>query len=255
MRNSIRLRVGKSFKAEDHEDLTEYLEWLRSTINDMSRSLQRTMISMVLLIAAFEFIDQSPKSQITLGPFRIYEGSIILVFIPALVAYLYLEALTVTARVITMRVVFKNAFAKWNASAEQNDLGLFVLTSMPLYWSIGVGAERPENATNARKVVLPTTFLLTTLVLFGPITYEAQAYYRLYSLPGSSILLLISTCITVFCIIAGLSSYSAYGADFGREMARDTHFAERYPRLSSALIPTVVEVKGDAVSGDPSDRL
>jgi hypothetical protein len=87
---SINTRIQESFGEAEHGDVTQYLEWLSAKIAGQAQSLRRMVASIVLLIAIFELTNEYPKTQLTLSSFRLYKGSVVVLFLPAFVAFLYL---------------------------------------------------------------------------------------------------------------------------------------------------------------------
>jgi uncharacterized protein YegL len=60
-------RVSESFNDDQHEDSSQYIDWVSAAIVSRSQSLRRMVTLIVLLIAAFEVVNESPRTQLTLG--------------------------------------------------------------------------------------------------------------------------------------------------------------------------------------------
>jgi len=199
-------RISNTFDNNDHDDIARYLDWLRNTIADCVTGLRKEVLLALLLMVIFELILKSPGVRINLGSFEIVKGSIVLQFIPALVAFLFFQIIVDSARLFTLRRVFGTAFSKWSNEGHVDDLDFFILPNMPVYWDIAGGSESRINRPLARNVELIAATFFMFLILFGLISFEAQAYYLLYRQPSSSqILWLISACVTGFCLIIGFT--------------------------------------------------
>jgi hypothetical protein len=205
-------RIKDSFDSDAHDDIAQYIDWLRSAIDSCVADLRRMLLFILLLVAVFEVVLESPSARISLGSFEIVKGSVVLLFIPALVAYMYLEVMVGTARLHTLRRVFRAAFARWSDKGGENDLDVFINPAMPLYWYIAGDSERKANQPRERKIEILAAFPFMMLFIVGVIAFEYQAYHLLRNhTPGSHILWIISGSVSAFCVIMGFI-YSAVWA-------------------------------------------
>lgn len=203
MTKSIFRRVGDSFEDNNHEDIYKYLDWLRSSISDLAQSVRRSAALIILLIAAFELIITSPTVALSLGPFRVSRGSVVLEFIPPLVAYLWLQLVMDSSRLNISRYGFEVAFKEWSAKASANDLDRLVQPALPLYWNIDPFAPRAYNILDRADQVLEILF--ATITFTAIITFEVQAYYLLYRpLDHHQIVLAATIILTVIICISTL---------------------------------------------------
>jgi hypothetical protein len=193
-------RVEDSFDSSDHEDVSKYLDWLSNVISNDTLAVRRMATLVVLLIAVFELVNESPKVRLSLGSFQLYKGSIVIQFVPALVAFLSLQTLIDTERLNNSQRIFSAAFGQWSEKAKENDLDNNILPPMPLYWNVGGVTARRSRVANV------ATYVLAFTLIFGVIAFEAQAYYVLYRLPtGGNIYWLVSVGVTAICIITAFS--------------------------------------------------
>jgi hypothetical protein len=142
---NITRRITDSFVNKDEEQVTKYLDWLYSRITDYSQSMRRTSLLVLLLIAIFELVNGPGAVQVSLGSFRISKGSIILIFIPALVAYLYLQVWIDTMKGEDLEKVFQTAFGCWWQTGKENNLHEFIVPPTPLFLECELSAA--ESAT------------------------------------------------------------------------------------------------------------
>lgn len=204
MAKSVAERIDDSLDGKDREDVLKFMEWLRSGMQDLTQSLRRTMALALLLMAAFELVSES-KTTITIGSFQISNGSIVIVFIPALVAYLYLQTISDTVRLDTLQFAFTAALRQWSADAERNDLDLLIAPSQALYWNAVSTPGYPDNRSWLENLRLWTFRTVLLVVMAGVFAFESWSYYKLYRSP--TIIWTISVCIAAFCLIAGLIQF------------------------------------------------
>lgn len=204
MAKKIKERVAESLKDSPHEDVTKYLEWLRASIEALSQNLRRTIALALLLIAAFELINGSPSAVIIISSFKISSGSIVAIFIPAMVSFLLYQATADTNRLATLQDAFTNVFSMWSSEAERNDLDLWVLPSQPVYWNVSMGESR-TNRTRRGAMQFRLEGIITGFVFTTVITFQIQAYSVLYSTASHyKALWVVSISIAAFCSIAAI---------------------------------------------------
>jgi hypothetical protein len=198
-------RVEEAFRSSDQTDISQYLTWLRDSLSEQATQLRRNAIAMILLVAVFELVIESPNVQITLGIFKIYKGSVILIIIPALVSYLFLDAAASHAELKKSSIIFSNAFRKWSEDAEKNDLDLPLLPALPLYWTAGTTGY-PDVQGRIGVVDKLLTNTISVVLSAAIIAFNVQAYYALYRPQHGNVLWLISVILTVL-FLTGATLY------------------------------------------------
>ena len=132
MPRTVNDRIAASFADDDRESLAKYLDWLRSTISEYNQSLRRSVALSLALMAIFELITEAPNTAFTIVSFHITKSSIAFLFLPALVAYLYLQTFIDTNRGSDTERAFSITFNKWLPLSKSNDLDVLALPSQPL---------------------------------------------------------------------------------------------------------------------------
>jgi hypothetical protein len=75
---------------------------------------------------------------------------------------------------------------------------------MPIYWNIGAYTSRTPK-TFVFRLELALTSVLWSFIVFGVLTFEAQAYYDLFRLPAkNNILWVLSVSAATFCCLAAI---------------------------------------------------
>lgn len=201
MPRRIRDRVNGSFDTSDREQISKYIDWLRPVKAEYMQGIRRMATAMVLLAAAFELVANSRSAEISIGSFRVDRGSIVLEFLPAIVAYFFLQINIDTNRVSQVDKIFQATFKLWSEKAWSNDLHLALQESAPVYWSMLGGTSRPENTYASDKLEDKVSYALLFVVTGGTLLFEAQAYFTLFPKRASEIVLwAISLLLTIFLI-------------------------------------------------------
>jgi len=207
MARSLSNRVEEGLRSSNDEDISQYLTWLKESLSEQASQLRRNVIAMLLLIAVFELVAESPKVQISLGVFKIYKGSVVLTVIPAFVSYLFLDAAASHAALKKSNIIFSSAFRKWSAVAEANDLDLPLQPTLPLYWTAGSTGYSDVQGAIGMIDGFVTNALNITLAA-AVIAFNVQAYYVLYRPHHGNVLWLISAILTTL-FLAGAALYYA----------------------------------------------
>lgn len=198
-------RAYGAFDSKDHEDICKYLDWLRLQLSEYSQGVRRSIVVTLLLMAIFELIIESPKSQVSIASFRVTRSSIVLVFIPAIVSFMYFQVLVDSTRLIALQQAFVGLFNAWSPRASSNDLDIWIQPPQALFWNVGWAAATYESRTiHAFEAVEAwAARILIVLVLLGGLAFEIQAYYVLYQAPVTHhVLWLISAVCAFFgCVI------------------------------------------------------
>lgn len=214
-RRSISNRVLNSFSDNSKEEVSKYIDWLNVAMSNYARSIQRNGLLALLLIAIFELVINSKNEQISLESFRIYKGSVILQFIPALVSYLYLQLFIDTAKQDALGRALSAAFKRWSVKGSDNNIDDFIVPPAPLYWNATINPPHPENHDYGRERIEGRAVIAFVMVtLCGFLAFEAQSYTQLFKgQPSQDILWIISLCFTVMCLIIFITYLVAFGSE------------------------------------------
>lgn len=210
MTKSIEDRVSDSFGNDDRENISKYLDWARSTLVDYSQNNRRAATLLLVIVAIFELVAYSRNSSISIGSFVVTSGSVVLEFLPALVAYIFLQMMADFNRTYQLLTVFTQVFKLWSEKAEKNDLDNHLRGPAPLYWNLFGGYRRRVNSYRADHF---ESISSVTMILSIPIAitaFEAQAYYVLFTSSVSRLILsIISCCVALLCVVIGWGTFVA----------------------------------------------
>jgi hypothetical protein len=206
MPTDIGKRVSDSFDDKDYERVTKYMDWILSSMTAINQNVQRRTAAMLLLIAVFEVVAQSPKTSISLLGFGIARNSIVFTFIPTIVAYLYFQVMIDTVKADRLVDAIGSVFRKWSPRASANNLEAFLAPPSPLYWNQGIPVSS-DFQSKFDRLEDRTSMILILVLFFGVLGFEAHAFYTVFSSNLSKdVLWFINVCISLSLIICGLLS-------------------------------------------------
>jgi hypothetical protein len=196
-------RVRRSFDPDAHEDVVKYLEWLNATIGDLSQTLRKTVALMLSLIAAFAIVNASPNATLSFGSISVSNSSLVIIFLPALISFLFFQVIRDTLQLVARGRAFTAAFSIWSEQAEENDLDALVIPSRAAYWDLG-GTGRPSNTTWSERIGKIGQLGAAPVIFVGVIWFEVDAHLRLHDdSKVSHTLWAFSAIISgFFCIVA-----------------------------------------------------
>jgi hypothetical protein len=178
-------RVDAAFDGESQSafDL-KYLEYILENWRDMGRSMRRSLIAVVLFMAAFVLLRGAKTAQVTVGPLRITNVSAILIAIPVVVAVLLYESTGYVAGYALFREVANELVRKLHPPIHDNDLGwLLSPPTISLLGGVGLSWEdvQPVEPGLPRKVLDATTIAIFVAVGAVSLSFLGYSYVYLYS--------------------------------------------------------------------------
>ncbi len=202
MAKDIRERANDSFDENDKEGIRQYFDWLRATILDYLANIRRMTTILLLLVAVFELVIGSRKTEISIGSFTVSRTSIVLVFLPAVIAFLYVQTLWDSIRTTQLDNAAGEIFKKWSAKASENDLDHLLIPSQMLFWMTLGDRLQKTNETSSFRLTRTTSTILLLIFILGIFAFEGQAYYALFpSRAYGFYAWAISLAITLLCLL------------------------------------------------------
>src|ERR1051326_8294137 len=164
------------FKDISREDMVQYMEWLRSTIGEFTQNLRRTVALALLLMAIFELVVASRGLKLSVGSFTISSGSIVVVFIPAAISYLYLQFMNDTIELQTRQRMFIDMFYSWSPKGNWARFASWTFPPLPAYWNPGFTySYSPFSKSLFRKFQFWTKYTFYIGIGMGVLAFEAVA--------------------------------------------------------------------------------
>jgi hypothetical protein len=205
MTKSIEDRIKASFDEDDKEETLKYMDWINSALLNYCQDVRRNAGFLLLLVAIFELVIGSRKATISIGSFGVSRNSIALTFLPAIVSFLYMQAILDSQKASRLNTIFSIAFKIWSPNASANKLDLYLSQPAPVYWNMAGGTYNQSklDKLDDRESVMSYTFI--TAIIFGILAFEAQAYYLLFSTRAPEIIVwAVSLLVTLFCLVSGM---------------------------------------------------
>jgi hypothetical protein len=201
MAKSIRDRVGDSFSENDSDKVVKYMEWLTSAISDYKENIRRLSSIALLLAAVFGLVASSRNVELSIGSFHIIRGSVILVLLPAVINYLFLQIMWDTHRADQLQDAFTAALKIWSPKAEENDLDSLLAGPGPIYWNPIQAGTRAENMYEFDKLADSTAYIFLFIFMIGLLVFDGLAYWVVFPLhPVDFISWSISLGVTLICL-------------------------------------------------------
>ena len=211
--------IQGSFADADEEKISKYLDRLYAAISDYTQNIRRDSLLVLLLVTAFELVNSSPGTQFSVASFSFHKGSVVLQFVPAVVAYLFLQIITDSIRLADMGIAFRRLFGRWLGGGEYPGTGGFIMPATPLYWTI-------KQSLPSREIIQYRRYALqywasswfTGVLVAGILAFEAHAYYVLYSGQFThGFLWLISLYFTLVCLVISAINFIDWYLTAGTE--------------------------------------
>jgi hypothetical protein len=204
MARSIEDRAKDSFGNDDRESVSKYLDWVRTTLIDYAQNNRRMATLLLIVVAIFELVAYSRNSKIIIGSFVVERSSVVLDFLPTLVAYLFFQIAADANKADRLRKLFSEVFKIWSVEAEKNDLDVSLMGPAPLYWNPTGGTTRESNTYSSDRAEEFGSMAMMIVILIGVLAFEVQAYCVLFAPSGSKLVLwIIGLIVTLFCLTLG----------------------------------------------------
>jgi hypothetical protein len=204
MAKTIDQRIRDSFQGDDSAaQAKEYGQRVYETWKDISDSLSRSAIAFFLLMALFEVLAYQRQSvTVSIGSFNLVDAPIVLVFLPAIVAFVLYDGMGLSERWLDLESAYMELVKIYSRKQWDNDLDLLVKPHLSSLWSLG---SRPASETARPGDVFMSgvriNFAIVVIILV-PVAFECQAYYRLIQKFGYDVALLwVSVLLTTLLLI------------------------------------------------------
>lgn len=173
----LKTRVDDVFANEDsHAYAEEYLKGIRDVFAKGEAQFQRQLLQFFLFFFIFEMLIQSAITEITVGPAKLSDLSIILKVTPIVLAYTYQQLLTIFAHRLVLSKLIDEFFNKLHPVYYKNDLETFLMPfSTITLIRIGLLREGLQQ-----KVLSASAFLLFFVILFGCLLLIVYSFVRLF---------------------------------------------------------------------------
>lgn len=205
-------RVEKAFSPKQSSELPkEYLARIQETLDRIEDHLRNATSWLIILTVAFESFSRAIISEVSLGPFKINDLSIIHKAIPVLVAYYFFDLSSLIDRRSRLRVLHKAILDHINKSISENKLDKYLIPRFNLiFYTLDYQNNKPLEKLQTFLAKSVAIFVLVIL----PITFESYAYYRLFTHYGFYDFVSWASIVITFILL--LQGYTIYLFDIDR---------------------------------------
>lgn len=205
---SLEERVRDAFSDKDVSTyVNDYLSSLQNNLKDIGNNISKYALGYIFFICAFELLARAAISDVTLGPFKINDLSIIQRFLLVVISYLLLALFSSLSQKAEFETVHRIVLSEKYRSIVENELGDYLLPptgSLP-----GEPVNMNYNLSETTSAILSAPFLI--LILIGPIVFEVYASYLLISIFGyGDILTWIVISVSVFLTLIAYIGMSTF---------------------------------------------
>ncbi len=189
----------------------EYLETIRSNWRYVESIVKRTVLLALLLMAIFELMSQSSIQEVTLGPVKLTNLTLIYKFLPLAISFCFYYLMNLIQMQITYSVIHRRIMNQVYSPISMNKIESFL---PPPYTSIFGDITFIPKQYKLYVVVEHISTVIAFGVIFGALVFEIYAFQRLFTAFGSADIL-------VWCILGGsllllLQAFLVIFADPGR---------------------------------------
>jgi hypothetical protein len=185
---------------------------MRQTRDEYASELRRLSTLLILLVAVFELVANGRNTIISISSFQFSRHSVVMIFVPVLVAYLFYQLSIDSTKSDRIGPAFNTTFKLWCPKGADNDLEILVQGPAPLYANSSTfSSSKFGSLTEKIEDIASIPFIF--VLLLGVLAFEGQAYYVLFS---HSILWFVSVVLAVYFLVLGIIVYFQESGDNAR---------------------------------------
>ena len=179
MPKSIDQLVDEAFDEKNADDAQKFMDITFESWKQASETITRTVVFTFLLGAIFELlVSARAVSSLSLGGLSFSNTSLLQQFIPALMAYLFYDTLSMVGTFLDRRDIYEQLVKKFKPTLAKSELLLVIQPRLRGPW--GFGREHRSEPTSADKFDFNVSMIVSVIATFFlPIAFEIQAYYSL----------------------------------------------------------------------------
>ena len=185
-----------------HGFAQSYLEAILTGMEKAESRFHQASLLMFFLFLVFELLTRAAISEVTVGPFKVNNLTLIQKGLPVVIAYLYYELCAFRAMVIIQSVVYKSIVKGICKPFHDNNLETIAMFSST--FDVEDFLESNVEGNSNRLIGFLSQPLRLTLV-FMPLLFAAYAFYRCFSIFGKGdFLVWTSLVISALFLLQGM---------------------------------------------------
>jgi hypothetical protein len=161
------------------QDAIAYCKAMSDRWTEASASMNRTALLMVVAAAVFQLLTMRIAEKVEIAGFEFKNVDTIRVFLPAFVAYLYLEFIILGIRCSDMRNIYTFAMAKAYPRVFDNDLEVW-LAPPPRALFNPTTRLQPEIETISERLAFHVLWGVSYLLVVLPVGFLGYAFWWLF---------------------------------------------------------------------------
>jgi hypothetical protein len=179
----------------------QYLEMLLQNLRETDKGIRYVTAAVIFLIFTFELFARAAVSEISLGPVKLSELSLIHRLLPALAAYFLFELVSLYDLRSRGAHVFYAGIAKFYPDVYATDLEAYLLPSSPTVFGDSRFLDSEHSTAKIQKFL---NYVIATVLILGTLIFIASALYRLFGIFGrADPIVWISSVVSVVYAVQG----------------------------------------------------
>jgi len=160
------------------------LSELRSNMKDAQVEMRTLLISMLLLLALFELLARSAISEVTIGPVKVNDLSLVLKALPVLLAFTYNSVIAKMILIMLIRGMHRYIIKHIALKLFESDIDLFLFPPSTFYILNLLGPFVTLGVTPTFVIGSLFTLILFLSVIFLPIGAEIYMFWVCFARLG-----------------------------------------------------------------------
>lgn len=198
--------ISKSVEAalydpESLKYIDAYLSALKDNLQKTEDSLKSALVILFFLISVFELLTRAAISEVSLGPFKLSDFSLVYRLLPVVIAYCYYEMFSVLSMRRLSLLTFHTIMGKVHKSISDNDLDYFLLPPATFRMEELLSRRSSGKLAGAIEAISSPLMLF---VLAAPLVFLVYSYYRCFMVFGFKDILVYTSLL--FSILFSLQS-------------------------------------------------
>jgi hypothetical protein len=213
MPRGIGERAAGAFPSSDSvESANRYLEALRKVWADVARSIARSVTLSLVVAGLFLLLVSNPKGTFSLGELKLTNSWLVLVTLPTVFAYLFMEIVFLSIRYDDLADLHTSVVRQVDPDLAEYELQEFLRPST-FGLNPGSDARLPANQNSYTDLMDLSAGILVLVLLVGELALEGYAYSLLFSRYGfTNAVLWVSALVSFLLIVIGVIALLQWGS-------------------------------------------
>ncbi|MFJ5991944.1 hypothetical protein [Lentzea sp. NPDC092896] len=195
--------VADGLTGATSEQVEKYIDWLQASLADFTKEKRRRSFLLITLAAVFELLAAGGQSEIVIGPLKISQPSVVLVFMPTLAAYVFTELMIVHNKTHDLLDALCTSMRAWHGTAHANALAYLTVGPEPLLWNTSILRGHLGSKPKRGKAEERLSTAIVLLVILGLLAFLVHAFVVLFQRLGpGSVLIWVNLAGTSTLIVA-----------------------------------------------------